>query len=80
MDEYIAHVKEDRCPAKVCQSFKQYIIHKEKCKGCTKCARACPANAISGKVKEPFVIDPESCVRCGVCVASCPFDAIEEVA
>jgi len=80
MDEYIAHVKEDRCPAKVCQSFKQYVIHKEKCKGCSKCARACPANAITGKVKEPFVIDQESCVRCGVCVASCPFDAIEEVA
>ncbi len=80
MDEYIAHVKEDRCPAKVCQSFKKYVIDKDKCKGCTKCARACPANAINGKVKEPFVIDPEGCVRCGVCVASCPFNAIEEVA
>ncbi|MHB9130134.1 MAG: NADH-ubiquinone oxidoreductase-F iron-sulfur binding region domain-containing protein [Armatimonadota bacterium] len=80
MDEYRAHVIEKRCPAKVCQAFKRYVIEPTECKGCSKCSRICPANAITGKVKEPFVIDPEGCVRCGACVASCPFNAIREIA
>ncbi|HEY3376728.1 MAG TPA: NADH-quinone oxidoreductase subunit NuoF [Armatimonadota bacterium] len=79
MDEYKAHVLDGCCPAKVCQAFKRYVIEPTECKGCSKCARICPASAISGKVKEPFAIDPESCVRCGACVASCPFNAIKEV-
>jgi len=80
MDEYRAHVVEKRCPAKVCQAFKRYVIHPDACKGCSKCSRVCPAGAITGKIKEPFTINAESCVRCGACVASCPFHAIEEVA
>jgi len=79
-DEYRAHVVEKRCPARVCQAFKRYVIETASCKGCGKCARTCPTNAIRGKVKEPFKIDPVSCVRCGACLASCPFHAIEEVA
>lgn len=80
MDEYKAHVLEGRCPAKVCQSFKKYVIEPTECKGCSKCARVCPASAITGKVKEPFVISPTDCVRCGACVPSCPFNAIKEIA
>ena len=79
-EEYRAHVVEKRCPAHVCQAFKQYVIEPADCKGCGKCARTCPTGAITGKVKEPFVIDAASCVRCGACLASCPFKAIKEVA
>ncbi len=78
-DEYRAHVVEKRCPAHVCQAFKQYVIDPAACKGCGKCARICPPGAITGKVKEPFVIDAARCVRCGACLASCPFTAITEV-
>jgi NADH-quinone oxidoreductase subunit F len=80
MDEYRAHVLEGRCPAKACQAFKRYVIDAERCKGCSKCSRICPANAITGKVKEPFTINAADCIRCGACVASCPFKAIDEVA
>lgn len=79
-DEYLAHVVDHRCPAHVCQAMKSYHIDPEKCKGCSRCARACPAGAIAGKVKEPFAIDQEKCLRCGACIATCRFQAIEEVA
>lgn len=78
-DEYVAHIN-GRCPAGVCQAFKQYRIDPAKCKGCTKCARTCPSGAIKGTVKNPHVIQPELCARCGACVPVCPFHAIEEVA
>ena len=79
-DEYLAHVVEKRCPAGVCQGLKRYQIIDDKCKGCGRCARECPAEAISGKVGTPFVIDPEKCIKCGACAAVCKFKAIEEVA
>lgn len=77
-DEYEAHIKEKRCPAGVCQSLLQYNIDSEKCKGCTICAKNCPAGAISGKVKEPHVIDQSKCLKCGVCMVKCPFKAISK--
>ena len=77
-EEYMAHVVEKRCPAGVCKSLLNYVIVAEKCKGCTACARVCPANAITGTVKEPHVIDPEKCIKCGACVEKCKFDAIEK--
>ena len=75
-DEYEAHVVEKRCPAGVCKKLLHYEIIPEKCKGCTKCARNCPGNAISGKVKEPHVIDQNKCIKCGACMEGCKFDAI----
>jgi ferredoxin len=74
-DEYEAHVKEKRCPSGVCQALLQYTIT-DKCIGCTKCARNCPASCISGKVKELHVIDQEKCIKCGACQTACPVDAI----
>lgn len=75
-DEYIAHIVEKRCPAGVCKGLTKYTIIEGKCKGCSICAKNCPASAISGKVKEPFHIDQDKCVKCGVCIGKCPFKAI----
>ncbi len=75
-DEYVAHIVEKRCPAGVCKNLLRYEIDPAKCKGCTLCARNCPANAISGAVKAPHVIDQSKCIKCGVCQSNCRFDAI----
>lgn len=75
-DEYIAHVKEKRCPAHVCKALSQYKIDPEKCKGCSLCSRQCPAGAISGQIKSPFVIDQDKCIKCGACQQACKFGAI----
>ena len=76
--EYEAHIYDKKCPAGACQKLKQISIDPELCKGCTKCARQCPVNAISGKVKEPHTIDLNVCIRCGSCIDACPFKAIKE--
>ena len=75
-DEYEAHILEKRCPAGVCKALLNYVIDPEKCKGCTKCARNCPAGAITGAVKQPHVIDPAKCIKCGACMENCAFGAI----
>lgn len=76
--EYEAHVLEKRCPAKVCQKLKQISIEEKLCRGCSKCARVCPVDAISGKIKESFIIDQDKCIKCGACIESCAFKAIKE--
>ena len=76
-DEYIAHIKDKKCPAGVCTSMTSYEIDPEKCKGCSKCARNCPVGAITGEIKSPFTIDQSKCIKCGACVSNCPFKAIE---
>ncbi len=75
-DEYIAHVKDKRCPAGVCQDLLTYKIIDLRCKGCTACARGCPVGAISGTVKQPHCIDTTKCIKCGACMAKCKFGAI----
>ena len=74
--EYEEHVIDKRCSSHTCSAMKRYIISPDRCKGCSKCARNCPADAISGKIKEPFVIDTERCIKCGACESSCAFGAI----
>ncbi len=75
-DEYEAHVKEKRCPAGVCKNLLTYFIDADKCRGCTACARACPAGAITGAIKQPHTIDTSKCLKCGACMAKCKFGAI----
>ena len=75
-DEYIEHIVDKKCRAKVCTALRKYVINPDFCKGCGKCARNCPVNAISGKVKNPYHIDPTVCIKCGACKENCAFDAI----
>jgi len=75
-NEYEAHISEKKCPAKECVDLLTYSIDAEKCRGCTLCAKKCPAKAISGAVKEAHIIDENACIRCGQCVNSCRFGAI----
>ena len=76
--EYEAHIYEKRCPAGVCKNLMRYVIDPDKCKGCTACARKCPAGAISGEVKKPHSIDTTKCIKCGVCMDTCKFGAISK--
>ncbi len=76
MNEYIAHVRDKKCPAGKCKSLMEYYIIPENCVGCTACARVCPVNAISGQRKEIHTINPDVCIKCGACKEKCKFDAI----
>ena len=78
-DEYIAHVVEKRCPAGVCKNLLRFTIDPEKCKGCTLCARNCPAQAITGQLRAAHTIDQTKCVKCGACISGCKFGAISRV-
>ena len=77
-DEYVEHIVNKRCPAGVCKALLNYKIDPVKCKGCTLCARTCPAGAISGTVRQPHTIDTAKCVKCGACIEKCKFGAISK--
>ena len=74
--EYEAHIYEKRCPAGHCKKLVTYQIDPAKCRGCTLCARGCPAGCISGTVREAHRIDTTKCLKCGVCMEKCKFGAI----
>ena len=77
--EYVDHIESKKCTAGVCKALLRYEIIPEKCKGCTLCARNCPASAITGTVRQPHVIDTNKCIKCGVCMNNCKFGAIKIV-
>ena len=75
-DEYDTHIKDKRCPAKVCKELITYFIDPDRCTGCGACLKACPVDAISGEKKQPHRLDGEKCVKCGACHEACKFEAV----
>ena len=77
-EEYLEHVRDKRCRAHVCTKLKRFVIDPDKCRGCSKCARNCPVDAISGVLKSPYTIDQSKCIKCGACKTNCSFGAVRE--
>lgn len=77
-NEYLAHIKEKRCPAGVCTALITYDVIAERCKGCGACRRVCPAKAVAGEPKKPHTIDRSLCIKCGACFKACKFKAIKK--
>ena len=75
-DEYVAHIRDRKCPAKVCRALIRYEVDEGKCTGCTLCAKNCPSQAIAGDRKAAHEIDQGKCIKCGVCLDVCRFDAV----
>jgi NADH-quinone oxidoreductase subunit F len=76
-EEYMAHIRDHKCPAGNCKALISYSINQAACTGCGACLKACGTNAITGEKKKPHTIDPEKCIKCGACVETCKFNAVE---
>jgi NADH-quinone oxidoreductase subunit F len=76
-DEYEAHIRDKKCPAKACKQLLTYEVISENCTGCTVCAKNCPVEAITGERKQVHFIRQDICIKCGVCFTKCKFDAIK---
>ena len=76
-EEYVSHVKENRCPAGNCINLSRITIDQTKCIGCTSCSRKCPVGAINGMLKQKHSIDQSICIKCGTCLTVCKFGAIK---
>jgi NAD-dependent dihydropyrimidine dehydrogenase PreA subunit len=76
-EEYEAHIRDRKCPAKVCRKLLTYSIIEDLCKGCGACLRACPSGAVTGEKKKPHRINADLCVRCGACFDVCKFKSVE---
>jgi NADH-quinone oxidoreductase subunit F len=77
-EEYLAHIREKKCPAGVCTALITFSVREELCKACGLCKRVCPVKAIAGEPKKVHVIDPERCIKCGACFRACKFKAIKK--
>lgn len=75
-EEYIQHVVDKKCISHNCTALRKFVISKDRCKGCSKCARNCPVSAISGRLRQPYEIDSSVCIKCGACESACAFGAI----
>ncbi len=75
-DEYDAHIKQKKCPGKVCKALIKYSVSKKECTGCGACARVCPTKAATGEKKQTHVIDQKLCIKCGACLDACKFNSI----
>jgi NADH-quinone oxidoreductase subunit F len=75
-DEYEAHIRDKKCPAKQCKALITYTIDPEKCRSCGLCAKKCPVNTIKGEKKQPYEIIQDGCIKCGNCLEVCPFGAV----
>lgn len=76
MDEYLAHIRDRKCPAGVCKALIRFAVDPKQCTGCMACAKVCPVGAVIGRKKKPHRIDQDACIRCGACRQACKFDAI----
>ena len=76
-DEYEAHIKEHRCPARVCTPLVKFVVDKDKCKKCGQCFRACPTGALKWEKGQVAYIDPEKCTKCKSCIKACRFWSID---
>ena len=74
--EYLAHLKEKRCPAGVCKALISYTLDQEKCNGCGRCQKLCPVKALEGERGSPPHLNHPLCIKCGICFEACPFKAI----
>ncbi len=75
-DEYLAHIRDKKCPGGVCRNLITFTINDD-CTGCLACIKACPTEAITGEKKKKHILDQELCTQCGSCYAVCKFDAID---